>query len=253
MSQKLYKAVIIDDENKSRNIIKSLIQEYGEDKVHIIGEADSVQNGKKLLEDTTPDLVFLDINLGDGSGFDLLDPQSSDRFKIIFITAYDQFAIRAFECSAVDYLLKPLNPERFSQTLDKIFKSEISKEYATQIEELVHINQTGMIRKLTLKTEQGMEIVPVQSIIRLEADGSYTTIYLETGEKIVSSKSMGDLEEILPQNQFFRCHKSHIIQIDKMRKFLKEEGGLIVMSNGDKVSLSRRNKDAFMEIITGTQ
>mgnify|MGYP001216130871 CR=1 FL=1 len=249
MSQRNYKAVIIDDENKSRSIIRSYVHEYGLNKIIISGEADSVVSGKKLLEDTKPDLVFLDINLGDGSGFDLLDHTATDNFRIIFITAYDQFAIRAFECAAIDYLLKPLNPSRFTLALNRIFKQDIHLDYARQIAELQYFNQNGKIRTLTLKTEQGMEMIPSESIVRMEADGSYTSIFLENGEKFISSKPIGEMESVLPKNQFFRCHKSHIIHIEKIRKFLKEDGGIIEMSNGDKVSLSRRNKDHFMEII----
>jgi two-component system, LytTR family, response regulator len=249
MSQKIYKAVIIDDENKSRNIIRTYIKEYGKDQIQIAGEADSVADAKKLLKDTTPDLVFLDINLGDGNGFELLNPESGDQFKIIFITAYDQFAIRAFECSAVDYLLKPINPQRFAQAVIKILKSDMNEKYARQIEALLDFNQTGKIKRLVIKTEQGMEMVPASSIIRLEADGGYTTIILESGDKIVSSKSLGEMESMLPEKQFFRSHKSHIVQIDKIKKYLKDDGGIIVMSNGDQVSISRRNKEAFLDVI----
>jgi two-component system LytT family response regulator len=208
-----------------------------------------VKSAKKLLQEYTPDLVFLDINLGDGSGFDLIDAQSGDKFKIIFITAYDQFAIRAFECSALDYLLKPISPERFSQTLHKVFKAETFKDDAIQIAEMLRIKQNGLVNKLLIKTEQGINIAPTDKIIRLEANGSYTIIYMESGEKIVSSKPLGELEEALPVHLFFRCHKSHIINLDKVTKYIKEDGGFLMLVNGEKIGISRRSKEAFMDMI----
>lgn len=239
---------LIDDEIEARNNMKALLDDYCKD-FTIIGEADGVKSGAKLLKEINPDLLFLDIKMGDGTGFDLLDLVPSPKFRIIFVTAFDTFAIKAFKYNAIDYLLKPINPKELVNSVEKIngLKNEIQS--ARQIENLIHTVKNDAFQTITVSTQEGLYYLKLEDIMWIEASKNYSTFYLQKGEKITVSKSLGEFEKILPKNLFFRSHQSHIVQLKYVHQLSREDGGSLILNNGQSVLISRRKKEEFLKIM----
>jgi two-component system, LytTR family, response regulator len=243
------RTIIIDDEEKARKTIYNYLTMYCKS-VEIVAQADNVENGYNAITEHKPELVLLDINMPDGTGFDLLKKFNEVYFKIIFITAYEEYAIKAFKFSALDYLLKPINPQDLIEAIDKtrtIIDNEAFglryKAFLTNFD-----NKTKPERKLVLKTAESMYILETKDIIRCEADGSYTTFYVNDGRKIMVSRNLKEFEEMLSEFEFFRPHHSHLINLNYMLSFEKRDGGYIVMKDKSEVPVSSRRKDDLLGI-----
>ena len=241
------KAVIIDDEPDARSVLRRLAADFWPE-CQLVGEADGVQSGVRLLRQMPADVVFLDIQLGDGTGFDLLDFFPHPPFQVVFVTAYDNFALRAFRYHAIDYLVKPVAPNEFIQAADRL-KAGVPALQMPLLEPLKASFREKKVDKIVVNTSDGMSFIPLDHILRMESDGSYTTFFLNTGEKVIASRLIKEFEELLPETDFCRIHQSHIVQVKYVRKFLKEDGGYALMSNGDKIPVSRRKKDAFLALL----
>jgi two-component system, LytTR family, response regulator len=237
-------AIVIDDEPDARSLLRNMIDSFCPD-IRVVGEADSVQSGVRLLREQTADVVFLDIQLEDGTGFDLLDFFPRPAFQVLFTTAHDAFALRAFRYHAIDYLLKPIAPNEFIQAVDRL-KAGLLATQTPLFQSLKMGFQSRKFDKIAVSTAEDISFLPLDQIIRMESDGSYTTFLMNGGEKVVASKIIKDFEDLLPETDFCRIHQSHIVQIKYVRKFLKEDGGYALMSNGDKIPVSRRKKDDFL-------
>lgn len=240
------RTVIIDDESKGRLTIQNLIRRYAP-QLEIIGEADCVEKGVELIDREKPDLVFLDIEMPDGTGFDLLTNVEYNSFNLILCTAYDQYAVKAFRFSAIDYLLKPIDPDIFKAAVNKVL-SENREEANTKIETL-NANKRGFNR-LALSAAEGITIVDVKDIIRCESSVNYTRFYIVGGGKVLVSKTLKEYDEILSCHGFIRIHKSHLVNLNHIRKYIKGEGGWVTMSDESKVEVSRRKKDQLLEILS---
>ncbi len=236
-------AVIIDDENDSINTLSNFLSLFFPE-VSIIGKAFGVEQGKNLLTKIQPELVFLDIEMQDGSGFDLLDQISTQTFSIIFTTAYDQFALRAFNYNAIDYLLKPINPDRLAIAIKKI-KSKTNQVHVSRI----NLQQPSIPNKIELNIGNQIHWISPNEIIYIQADTCYTYVFLKAGQKLVLSKTMKYIEELIPSSIFFRIHHSYIVNTQLVRYFSKEEGGVVVLENGVKLPVSRRKKEYFLSRI----
>ena len=240
------RTVIIDDEAKSRAALRNLLTTYCTG-VDVIAEADGVHQGIEVIHENKPDVLFLDIRMRDGSGFDLLQQLEKIDFQVIFITAFDEFAIRAFKFSAIDYLLKPIDVEELENAVRRA-KERIelqSTSNTSLIQNLLKFNQSRP--KITISTDDAIEFVPVDQIIRLESDGGYTCIHCLNGVKLTASKNLKVFDEILSEYEFIRVHYSHVISVNYVERFVKRDGGYLVMSNGDQVPVSRRRKEAFIQ------
>lgn len=215
----------------------------------VVGLAENVKEGVEMIERFQPDLVFLDISMPDGSGFDLLEKVSGHKFELIFATASDQHAIRAIKYSACDYLLKPIDIEELKAAVEKVLAKKRSSPNMENLQFLIqHLKRADEnFQKITLPTGNAYEIVNIKDIIRCEADGSYTTFYLGDKRKLMISAGLKHYEELLPENDFIRVHHHHLINMNHVVRFLKEDGGYAVMSDGSKIEISRRKKEAFME------
>jgi len=245
----MIKAICIDDEPLARESIIDLLK-LSKTNVEIVGEADGVESGLLALEKYNPDLVFLDIQLEDGTGFDLLKRLPRINFKLIFITAYEEFAIRAFKFSAVDYLLKPLNPTDFFLALNKV---EILQEKESQQKHfealLSHLNPNEKNKqKLVLRTAESIHLINIQSIMRCEASGGYTEFILENGKTILVSKGLIEYDELLSTCGFIRTHQSHLININFIESYEKTEGGYILMQDKTIVPVSNRKKESIIRL-----
>jgi len=244
----MIKAVIVDDEKNPRETIKSiLISNFNE--ISVVAEADSLFSGIEIIKKNKPDLVFLDIDLKDGTGFDLLEKLLPVDFKIIFVTGFHDYAIKAFKFSALDYILKPINSLELETAIKKAISEIKLANQAIKLEALFanFHNITQETKKIVLKTQESIHLINIQNIIRCESDNSYITFYLNDGKKIIISNSLKDYEEILEPYGFYRVHQSHLINLNCILRYDKKDGGYIVMIDNSIVAVSQRKKNELMQ------
>jgi two-component system LytT family response regulator len=246
----MLKAVVIDDIDVIRRDNLALIKAHCPN-VQIVGEADSVESGVALIRQTQPDLVFLDVEMGDGTGFDLLQKLKPIGFKVIFVTGHEDFAIRAFRFSAIDYLLKPLDPTELVEAVKKAQDAVNNDIFDAKLNNLFsNLERPKNLQKLILKTSDRIYSVDIQDIVNCESDKNYTTFYLMNAPKIVVSNNLKEYETILAPHNFFRTHKSHLINLAYFDHLVKSDGGnTIVMKNKQMIPLSVRKKDEFMQVL----
>lgn len=245
-------ALLIDDDADSRLVIASYLQKYRED-ICLVGEGGTVQEGLGLVNRHAPELLLLDIQLTDGTAFDLLSKTENKNFEVIFITAYDTYAIEAFRFSAIDYLLKPISFADLNTALGKARDRIQQKHFMNHWETLSHNLQqmSNAEKRLAIATSEGYIFKPVRDIVRLEASSNYTHFYFTAGEKIVSSHTLGYYEELLPQEKFCRVHNSHLVNIDWIDKYVKGgAGGSIIMKGGLTLDVSQRKKEKVITQLT---
>ena len=246
------KTLIIEDEQKSRDMLATLIKKNFP-QLTIVGLAKNVTEGVEFINTLSPDLVFLDISMPDGTGFDVLEKTQGLKFDIIFTTATDKHALKAIKYSACDYLLKPIDVDELKPTVDKLIEKHASKTSTMPSMENLQFLIQNLKRaddnysKITLPTGNAYEIVSIKDIIRCEAEGSYTNFVLIGNKKLMVSASMKHYEDLLPANDFIRIHHHHLININHVVRFLKVDGGYAIMSDNSQLEISRRKKDAFLE------
>ncbi|MBK7807146.1 MAG: response regulator transcription factor [Saprospiraceae bacterium] len=241
----MIRTVILEDEIPSQQLLSTIVNEYCP-YLQLVGMADSVEKGLMTIKETQPDLVFLDIHIGHQTGFDLLDRLEHKNFKVIITTAHDEYALKAFGYEVVDYLLKPYSPKQVIKAVDKVNKLHFLTKANKYLEDN---NVKASPKRIHLNTQEGILILNVSEIISCEADGAYCKINTSYGAKIFVSKPLIEIENYLNDDNFTRAHTSHLVNIDHIRKFLKEDGGLLVMSDGSKIPVSRRRKQEFLERI----
>lgn len=244
----MIKTLIIEDEQKSRDVILKIIEKNCPE-LTVIGTAGNVSEGVEKIKSLKPELVFLDITMPDGSGFDLLEQVQGHKFDLIFATASNSHAIRAFKYSACDYLLKPIDSEELISAVSRIAKRKSETPDMQNLNFLIQQlkKSDDNFQKITLPTGNAYEIINLKDIIRCEADGSYTYFYLTDKRKLMVSASLKHYEELLPEQDFIRVHHHNLINMNHVIRFLKEDGGYAVMTDGTKIEISRRKKDQFMD------
>lgn len=241
--------VIIDDESNARATLRDFLTSYCPN-VKILGEADGVMNGLKLIRQKKPDAVLLDIQMKDGTGFDLLDKFKNPDFQVIFTTAFDEFAIKAFKYNAIDYLLKPISIDELIAAIDKISSHKNNTNLSQrQIDGYKESIETGQLNRLVLSSTEGLHFVELSDVIRLKSEGNYTTFHLINDEKIMVSKPMKSFLELLPTS-FFRTHQSNIVNLKYVRKFLREDGGYALTDDNAKIPVSRSKKEELIKLLT---
>lgn len=248
----MLKALIVENEVRAQKLLTALIADYAPN-IQVIGLADNPLSAKKIAEDHKLDIVFLDIELNDGTGFDFLESLDDIAFKIIFTTAYEHFALKAIKHGAIDYLLKPYSPKELVQAVHKVKESQQSLAWLQDMKSVFMKDQKPIIQKLTVKTSSGIYLIDIRDIIRIEADSSYSKIIQLNGQSIMVSKPIGKLEEQLPKGLFFRVHASHLINLRYVDSYQLVDGGYVQLKNDDKVPVSRRKKPSFIEQLTHFQ
>lgn len=239
----MMKAIIVDDEKASRDTMVGLLSRYCNN-IEVIGQAEGYANGLEVIRANKPDIVFLDIQMPDGSGFKLLEDLGEIHFEVIFTTAYDQYAIKAIKYSALDYLLKPVIPDDLINAVNKAEQKKNLGQMSQNIKILLeNISQQNEPRKIVLSTAEKMHIVDINDIIRCESDDYYTRFFFKEGKPLLISKTLKENEELLGEKFFIRPHKSHLVNIKYIKGFLKNDGGYIEMSDGTKVPVSRRKRE----------
>lgn len=246
----MLKVIIIDDEFKSRELLKVMLMEYCQG-IELVGMAEDVKSGLELLSKNPPDLLFLDVELKQETGFDLLSHIHPLNFEIIFITAHSHYAIKAIKFSAIDYLLKPINPEELKIAVEKAVERRAETTLKSKIDILFNnLSAHPKQQKIALPTPEGLIFAPVEDIIFCEADGPYTTIYLKSAGKIIVSKNLKEYEILLAEYNFLRVHNSFLINLNEIKRYIKGEGGYVIMSNDKKVDIAKRKKELFLSRIT---
>jgi two-component system, LytTR family, response regulator len=242
------KALIIDDEQRTRELIAKMIESFGLD-IQAIPAGENVQSGIKAIEEHKPDLVFLDIQMPDGTGFDLLKSIPNKNFEVIFITAHEEFAIKAIKFSALDYILKPVDPEELQAAVERALENMNTPKEAPQFEALQNNINPTQKKRLVLKTQESVHVVELDQIIRCEADRNYTSFFLTEGKKILVSRTLKEYETLLTGHSFLRVQQSHLINLDYVERYDKGNGGSVVMKDGSEVPLSAAKRDIFFQII----
>ncbi|HLU86270.1 MAG TPA: LytTR family DNA-binding domain-containing protein [Taishania sp.] len=242
------KALIIDDENRTRDLIAKMINSFGLE-IEAIPAGENVKSGIKAIEEYNPDIVFLDIQMPDGTGFDLLNAIPDKNFEVIFITAHEEFAIKAIKFSALDYILKPVDPEELRGAVEKALNSMSENKDQSQFEALNHNIVPQQKRRLVLKTQESVHVVDLDQIIRCESDRNYTSFFLTEGRKILVSKTLKEFESLLVGHNFIRVQQSHLINLDYVDRYNKGNGGSVVMRDGSEVPLSPAKRETFFKIL----
>jgi two-component system LytT family response regulator len=243
------KCIIVDDEPKSRRNLSDLISEYCK-QVEIVGEAASAAEALKLLKQVKPDLLFLDIEMPGGSGFDLLKSLNDQQFEVIFVTAFDKYGIQAIKFCAVDYLLKPIDIFELSKAVEKAEEQIHRKKENQRLTELVaNIDRPDEEKRLALPLADKIEFVVINRIVRMEADGNYTRIFLDNNKNYMVCKTLKEYQEILDPYDFLRTHQSHLINCKKIAAYVKTDGGYILMDDGGNVPISRQRREEVLKRI----
>src|SRR5690606_8797342 len=250
----MIKAILIDDDKNLREGMKKLLALFAPN-IKIIGEADSVASGVEAITNLQPQVVFLDIQLNDGTGFDILEKVAEKNktitSNIVFITAHEQYAIKAFRFSALDFLLKPVDPEELQKVIEKI-KNTVKKRDSFDHIDLLLENirkKVDNFKRIALSTTDGIHLFDVSDIIRCESTDNYTTFYIKNSKPILISKTLKEYEELLAQHGFERIHQSHLINLAYLKSYIKKEGGYVIMSDNSNLPVSQRKKDRLQELI----
>jgi two-component system LytT family response regulator len=247
----MIRCIIIDDERNALEMMEWLLKTYCP-QVEIVDMCSSAQQGIESINAHKPDVVFLDIEMPRMNGFDMLEQFDKLFFDVVFCTAYDQFAIKAFKYSALNYLLKPIDPDDLKSTVARIEerKSVPSKEQFQLL--LQNINQPAKStpQRIALTTNDGMIFVPTTDILYCEAESNYTKVVLANGKKVVVSKVLKDIDEALSGPDFCRVHSSFLINVNRIKKYVRGDGGYLIMDDDANISISRNRRQEFMELFS---
>ena len=243
------KAVIIEDEENSRNALKNIVTEFCEG-VKVLDMAETVEDGVKAIIKHEPDLVFLDIELPNGSGFELFKFFPAGHFEVIFTTAYDQYAVQAFKMSAIDYLLKPINIEELRTAVGKV-KDKKQTHYLKEKIETLRSNLNNTFHKLALPSSDGFIFVELNNIIRCEAKGNYTMFHFIDRKSHLISRTLGHYEEILKDSNFFRINRGDLVNLNHIQKYTRQKRPVILLNDGTTLTISDGRKNDFLDFFEG--
>lgn len=241
-------AVIIDDEEDARKALSSLLVR-SHPNVQLLGTADGVTSGLDLIAKLAPDLLFLDVELRPATGFGLLEALGEKRPHVIFTTAHEGYAVKAIRFSALDFLLKPVDPAELETAVQKAFNTARTRQTPQQFLSLFQNSgqERASQKRLALPTMEGLVMADVSNILYCQGDGHYTTIGLLNQKPVVISRNLGQLEDLLPQDDFVRIHHSHVVAVNHIVKYLRGEGGEVIMADGANLAVSKRKKQDLMD------
>lgn len=245
----MIQAIIIDDEQHCIEWLSKLLCDEFSTQIELTGTAQTVNEGIKLISVLQPDLVFLDVQIGDKTGFDLLYQINEKNFEVIFTTAYDKYAIQAIKFSALDYLLKPIDKEELEIAINKLSGETSKKTTAAKMDTLLHNleRKDNGLKRIIVPTNTGFELLDIADILRCESHINYTTIFLKENKKILVAKTLKEFEGMLSEHHFFRIHNSHLVNLSSVRSYHKGKGGSVILSDGTEIEVSTRRKDDFLK------
>ncbi len=244
------RAIIVDDEQHCIDRLNKLLQQYHAGSVTVVASCTSVKEGIKATREYQPDLLFLDVQVHDRTGFDLLRECGAINFKVIFTTAYDKFAIQAIKFSAIGYLLKPIDEDDLQEALDKL--QEITPEQTSLMAGVIenNLHQPSKKKRITIPSGNELLFINIDDIIRCHSDVNYTTIFKSDKQKIVVAKTLKEFEELLSDQDFFRVHNSDLINLNYIKSYNKGKGGSVLLTDGTELEVSTRRKDDFLKKMT---
>jgi two-component system, LytTR family, response regulator len=243
----MLKAIIIDDEPYCCEVLAAMLDECCAD-VQVMGICNNGLDGLMQINKLSPDVVFLDVEMPKMNGFEMLEQLPSVNFHLIFTTSYDQYALKAFRFSAVDYLLKPIDRHELQKAMQKVTQRSmppLPQQLEILMQKIHHTNSS--VSKIALPTMEGLQMIPIADIISCESDDNYTVFLLKNKRKIVVSSTLKEIEEILEDHHFIRVHRSYLVNLNEIEKYLKGEGGYLVMSDGSTVDVSRNKKEVLLK------
>ncbi|WP_321299432.1 LytTR family DNA-binding domain-containing protein [Marinifilum fragile] len=240
----MIRTLIIDDEMKSQATLHKLLEKYCTG-IEVVGFAHNVKSGVESINELKPNLVFLDISMPDGDGFEVLQKVKNRDFAVVFTTAFNDYAIKAFQFSALHYLLKPINYLELQAAVGRYKENHKDLDLNEKIK-VLYDSLNNQFQKIILPTSNGLRVVELNKIIRCEADSSYTNFYLEDNSVLMVSKVLSSFEEILPSNLFCRVHSKHLVNLNFISQYIKGRGGRIVLLNGKEVEVSESRKKEFL-------
>ena len=244
----MIRTILVDDEIDNLFVLQRLLETYCP-QVSVLATAEGVETALPLIRSLNPDLLFLDIEMIQGNAFDLLIQLQPMSFQVIFVTAFDEYAVRAFKYSATDYLLKPVDGEDLRRAVDKVTARSHEKLNMFQLRTL--LENVGAMQlshqKMAIPTVNGLSFVPINSIVRFEAQGSYTCIYLTDGECLMTTRTIKEYEDMLPEPLFCRIHNSHIVNLQRIQKYQKGRGGYVIMEDGTSIEVASRRRQDFLQ------
>ncbi len=249
----MIRAVVIEDEEYSRRMLLGMLHEHCP-QINIVAEADSVKTGLAAITEKKPQLVFLDIELQSETSFEILEKLPDINFELIFTTAFDHYALKAIKFCAIDYLLKPIDLNELEIAIAKAEKRLNREHLNKNLEVLLDNIKSGSqnSHKIALPTLEGLLFVRVSDIIYCESEGPYTRFFLKQPDKIITSKHLKEYEDLLSEYSFFRIHKSYLINLQEIQKYIRGDGGQLIMSNGAALSVSKQRKENFLNIYSGS-
>ncbi len=251
----MLKAIIVDDEEKNREGLARMIDQFCHD-VAVVGKAESASAAKKAIQEHQPDLVFLDIEMPGGNGFSLLEEMPNPNFQVIFTTAHADYAIKAIKFAALDYLLKPININELKTAVEKAIINMNAAQDGSLLKKKIEVlkdnrkNEGFDFEKIALPTSDGIDFYEIREILRCEADRAYCKFHMLNGQKVVVSKPLKEFEDLLEECNFFRVHKSNMINLNQIKKYVKGKGGYLILSDDSHVDVSVRRKEALMDVLS---
>lgn len=248
----MIRALIIDDEASGRETL-CLVLEHFKDQVQVIATAASVAQGRTMIDREKPDLVFLDIEMPNESGFDLLRHYENPAFSVVFVTAYNQYALKAFEFAALDYLLKPVNLDKLERALNRAEKATAREVISPQQMEVFegHLQQpSSQENRCALPSSKGIAFIPIKTMVRIKANDHFSEVYLDSGKRVLVSLKVSRLEELLKGYRFYRIHRSHLINLNHLVHYHKGRTAEVELTDGSFLELARRKKEEFLQVIT---
>jgi two-component system, LytTR family, response regulator len=243
------RAIIVDDEKDIRFLLRKMLEEHFMEAVDIVGEAEDIAAAEVLIEREEPQLVFLDIRIKNKTGFDLLERCTNKDFEVIFITAYDQYAIKAFQFSAIGYLMKPIKLDELRKAIEKLTANlnRLKDDAGKRMKVLIDNYDGSGIRRICLASVEGFDVLELDKIVRLESDNNYTDFITSDGGRFTTSKTIKDYEDILAEFGFYRIHQRHIINLRQVKSYLRGDGGTIILNDGTELPLARMRKQGFLK------
>ena len=242
-------AIIVDDESRAIKTLQMILSEYCKE-VNVIDIANSAIEAIKKINNKMPDIVFLDIEMPNGNGFDVLEAFPNRNFDVIFVTAYNNYALKAIRFADADYILNPIDIEEVVTSINKIIeRKKQSKQTQPDLTSLIQNIKNRTQRKISIPASNGVEYVSLNEIMYLEADRSYCKIFLTLKRSIMISKSMNEIEQLLPENEFVKIHKSHIVNIAFVKKLLRTDGGSVELSDGTQLLIAKTKKEEFSVVM----
>lgn len=241
-------AIIVDDEINGRQFLRQLLEKFTP-YVKVSGEAANAKEAIELIESANPDLVFLDIEMPGKTGIEMLRQLPEINFSVVFVTAFNRYAVEALRLGAIDYLLKPVNASELQQAVERVQnRGTLPAQHKAAVSDFVqHYGES--FNKITIPALNGYEFINFSEIVFLQSERNYTKLKLKDGKTLMATRLLGDFEEVLKPHNFFRVHKSFIINLDHIRKYTKGEGGTLLMTDGSEIDVSRRSKEAFLKRI----